>query len=63
VNGRKHIRKGKSGGYKFSWDLNDELDPVSGFGEFTCDADTLTGRIYMHHGDDSLFVARRIQMP
>ena len=23
------------------------------FGEFTCDGDTLTGRIYIHDGDDS----------
>ena len=63
VTGIMDIRKSRSCGYKFSWDGNDELDPVSGFGEFTCDGDTLTGRIYMHNGDDSQFVARRIQKP
>lgn len=53
------IRKDKSGGYKFSWDGNNEYDPVNGFGEFSCDDDTLTGRIYFHDGDDSSFVAKK----
>ncbi len=59
VDGDMDIRKAKSGGYKFSWDGNDEYDPASGFGEFTCDGDILTGRIYIHDGDDSSFVAKR----
>ena len=60
VDGDMDIRKDKSGGYKFSWDGSDEGDHVTGFGEFTCDGDTLTGRIYIHEGDDSSFVARKL---
>lgn len=60
VDGQMDIRKDKSGGYKFSWDGFDECDPASGFGEFSCDDDTLTGRIYFHDGDDSSFVAKKI---
>ena len=60
VDGDMDIRKSKSGSYKFSWEGNDECDPASGFGEFTCDGDTLTGRIYIHDSDDSSFVAKKI---
>lgn len=61
VDGDMDIRNAKSGVYKFSWDGNDENDdPASGFGEFICDSDTLTGRIYIHDGDDSSFVAKKI---
>jgi hypothetical protein len=35
-------------------------DPASGFGEFACDGDTLMGRIYIHDGDVSSFVAKKI---
>lgn len=59
VDGQMDIRKDKTGGYKFSWDGNDECDPASGFGEFVCDGDMLTGRIYFHDGDDSSFVAKK----
>ncbi len=44
VDGDMDIRCDKSGCYKFSWDGNDECDPASGFGDFVCDGDTLTGR-------------------
>ena len=54
------IREAKSGRYNFSWDGNDECDHASGFGDFTCDGDILTGRIYIHDGDDSSFVAKKI---
>lgn len=60
VDGDMDIRKDKSGAYKFSWDGNDECYPSSGFGEFSCDSGTLTGRIYIHDGDDSSFVAKKI---
>jgi hypothetical protein len=46
VDGQMDIRKDKAEGYKFSWDGTDEYDQVNGFGEFSCDGDTLTGRIY-----------------
>lgn len=63
VDGQMDIRKDKSGGYKFSWDGNYECDQVNGFGEFSCDGDTLTGRIYFHYGDDSAFVAKKTKPP
>lgn len=43
--------------YLFTWVGNNESDPVSGYGNFTSSGDTLTGRIYMHDGQDSAFVA------
>lgn len=61
VDGDMDIRKAQSD-YKFSWDGNDENDPVGGFGEFTCDGDILIGRIYIHDGDDSSFVAKKISL-
>jgi hypothetical protein len=60
IDGQMDIRKDQTDGYKFSWDGNDECDPASGFGEFVCDGDTLTGRIYIHDGDVGSFVARKI---
>lgn len=60
VDGNMDIRKEKSGCYKFSWEGHDECDPASGFGEFTCSGDTLTGRIYIHNADDSSFVAKKL---
>lgn len=47
-------------GIEFSWDGNDECDPASGRGWATVSADgSLHGRIYLHMGDDSSFVAVR----
>lgn len=43
--------------YLFTWMVNNESNPVSGYGNFTCSGDTLSGRIYMHDGIDSAFVA------
>lgn len=43
--------------FLFTWVGNSESDPVSGYGNFTSSGDTLTGRIYMHGGQDSAFVA------
>jgi hypothetical protein len=43
--------------YLFTWMVNNESNPVSGYGNFTRSGDTLTGRIYMHDGYDSAFVA------
>jgi hypothetical protein len=60
VDGQMDIRKSETDGYVFSWDGFDEGDPVTGFGEFTFDGDTLTGRIYIYNGDDSSFVAKKI---
>ena len=60
VDGQMDIRKCKAGNYKFSWDGNDECDSACGSGEFAYNGDTLTGRIYIHNGDDSSFVAKKI---
>lgn len=60
VDGEMDIRKEKSGSYKFSWEGNDECDQASGFGEFICRGDTMTGRIYIHNADDSSFLAKKI---
>ena len=43
--------------YLFTWVGNNESYPVSGYGNFTCSGETLTGRIYMHDSYDSSFVA------
>lgn len=60
VDGQMDIHKENAGVYKFSWDGFDECDPVSGFGEFSCDSETLTGRIYFHDGDESSFGAKKV---
>ena len=45
---------------EFSWDGNDEYDPATGRGWATIDGDgSLSGRIYVHNGDDSAFRAVR----
>jgi hypothetical protein len=43
--------------YLFTWVGNNESYPISGYGNFTCSGETLTGRIYMHDSYDSSFVA------
>jgi len=56
VDGEMDIQKIKDR-YLFTWDGNDECDPASGYGDFTCSDKTLTGRIHIHNGDNSSFVA------
>lgn len=56
VDGQMDIQKTKDR-YLFTWEGNDENDTASGYGNFTCSGDTLTGRIYIHDSDDSSFVA------
>ncbi|CAN5137184.1 hypothetical protein BH18ACT4_BH18ACT4_05810 [soil metagenome] len=47
-------------GIEFSWDGNEECDPASGRGWATLESDgSLSGRIYIHSGDDSAFRAIR----
>jgi hypothetical protein len=44
----------------FSWDGEDEMDPVSGRGWAIINEDgQLVGRLYFHDGDDSGFTAER----
>jgi hypothetical protein len=44
---------------EFSWEGQDELDPVSGRGWAIIEEEELQGRIFFHQGDDSTFRARR----
>ncbi len=46
---------------EFSWSGRQERDFISGRGWAILSGDTLTGRIYIHEGDDSEFIARRIE--
>lgn len=59
LDGRFLDRSGKPS-VEFSWEGQDELDPVSGRGSATLEGDNLMrGRILFHEGDESGFVARR----
>jgi hypothetical protein len=51
VGGRERI--------EFSWEGQDELDPVSGRGWAVIEDEELHGRIFIHQGDDSAFRAMR----
>ncbi|MFV8750660.1 hypothetical protein ACNOYE_08910 [Nannocystaceae bacterium ST9] len=46
---------------EFSWAGADEGDPVSGRGRAQVEAEVLRGRIFIHQGDDSAFVAERVR--
>ena len=43
----------------FSWEGNDEMDPVSGRGFATIEGGVLNGHLFFHQGDDSEFKAIR----
>ena len=59
LDGRFLDREGKPA-VEFSWEGQDELDPVAGRGWAMLEGDDrMVGRIYFHDGDDSGFVARR----
>ncbi len=44
---------------EFSWDGNDEMDPARGRGFAALDGDDLSGTVYIHHGDESNFTAKK----
>jgi hypothetical protein len=44
---------------EFSWVGADENDPASGRGWAVVEGDVMTGRIFIHRGDDSAFTAAR----
>ena len=44
---------------EFSWEGRDELDSASGRGWAVIENGELSGRIFIHQGDDSRFRARR----
>ncbi len=55
---RMEIASGKAR-IEFSWEGNDELDPVCGRGWAWIEQEELRGRIFFHMGDDSAFRAVR----
>ena len=65
VKGWMDVRQGQRDGraaVEFSWDGDDEGDPVSGRGWAVVEEDgSLSGRIYFHRGDDSGFRAVRLE--
>lgn len=44
---------------EFSWEGDDDGSAVSGQGWAGIDAGQLVGRLFIHHGDEARFVARR----
>jgi len=44
---------------EFSWDGFDEMNATSGRAWARIDGDTMRGKLFVHHGDESTFVARR----
>jgi len=62
VEGEMDCRFGQRDGrplVEFSWTGCDETDPASGRGWAVLDGDTMTGRIFVHGGDDSAVRAKR----
>jgi hypothetical protein len=62
VEGDMDCRFGEKDGkplLEFSWVGFDENDPASGRGWAVVDSEVMTGRIYIHRGDDSAFTAAR----
>lgn len=56
IDGQMEIKKDRDR-YLFTWVGTNGCDPASGYGNFTSDGDTLTGRIYIHDSHDSSFFA------
>lgn len=52
-------REGRPG-IEFSFDGSDEGDRTNGRGWAVFEGDELHGRLFIHHGDDSGFTARRL---
>src|SRR5438093_310763 len=46
---------------EFSWAGFDEMDATSGRAWARIDGDTMRGKLFIHQGDESTFVARREQ--
>lgn len=65
VDGDMDCRSGERAGkplVEFSWNGADENDPACGRGWAVIDGDTMSGRIYIHRGDDSAFTAKRQEL-
>ncbi|MBN2015630.1 hypothetical protein JW766_02250 [Candidatus Dojkabacteria bacterium] len=53
-------KDGNTERFEFSWDGSDECDPASGSGWFKLKDDKhIEGKIKIHHGDSSTFLAKR----
>jgi hypothetical protein len=64
VYGEMDFRLGQRDGrsaVEFSWDGHDEDEQVFGRGWAVIDGDDLTGMIFLHHGDESGYVAKRVK--
>lgn len=62
VEGDVDCRFGKKDGkplVAFSWNGADENDPACGRGWAIVDGEKISGRIFIHRGDDSAFTAKR----
>lgn len=44
---------------EFSWSGFDEMEPTSGRGWASVEGDTMHGKLFIHQGDESSFVAKR----
>jgi hypothetical protein len=60
MNCRPTTREGEPA-IEWTWDGNDEMDPAQGMGWAVIKGDELHGKIYFHQGDDSEFVAKRME--
>ena len=62
VEGQIDYRLGERGSkpaIEFTWDGNDEMDPVEGRGWLILEGDELKGMLYFHLGDESEVVLKR----
>jgi hypothetical protein len=56
------VKDGADERFEFSWEGSDESDPVSGSGWFRLkDKDSIEGKIKIHLGESSMFLARRAE--
>ena len=44
---------------EFSWSGFDEMDPTSGRAWASVEGDTMQGKLFIHQGDESSFIAKR----
>ena len=44
---------------EFSWSGFDDMEPTSGRARAVVEGDTMRGKLFIHQGDESKFVARR----
>jgi hypothetical protein len=59
---REGVRDGKPA-VEWTWDGQDEMDPVQGRGWAVLEGDELLGMFFIHLGDESDFVASRVTRP